>query len=157
VGFQATAAVAFSIVFTVSACSGGSGHPSAVQSSSLSSTTTAPQSTTTSSIPVADYASAAEVVQALGAKGLACKSETPLSLSESDLSYVQTATMCTIDGEDVVIATFKSARQRATYETIGEQGRGAYPHWVLGTTWAIATLTRATADRIAAAIGGTPH
>jgi hypothetical protein len=65
--------------------------------------------------------------------------------------------MCTIKGEEVVVAIFTNAEQRATYETIGEEGRGAYPHWVLGTTWAIATLTRATADRIVATIGGVGH
>ena len=61
--------------------------------------------------------------------------------------------MCTINGERVVVATSGTADQRATYMAIGEQESGAYPHYVLGTTWAVATLTRAIADEIAGALG----
>ena len=137
---------------------GGSGHPSTAASSSLPSSTTSPSlGTTSTSVPVVDYSSAAEVIRRLGAHGLACNSQSPLSVSQSDLRYLQTATMCTIDGEDVVIATFNRAGQRATYETIGEEGRG-----VIGTGFSeprgpSRTSMPATADRIAAAIGGTPH
>jgi hypothetical protein len=120
---------------------------------SFSETTVNRPTTTTAT----DFPDPAAVTQALAQKGVACENATPVSLTDADRTYVQTATTCTVDGEQVVVATFGNAQERATYETIGESGRGAYPHWVLRTTWAVATFKRATADRIAAVIGGTAH
>jgi hypothetical protein len=99
-----------------------------------------------------DYASPSVVATALG-----CGQFEAQDLSPSDESYADQAGQCTLDGEQVAIVTFAKASQRAAYETIGETGSGAYPHWVLGTTWAVATLTRATADAIASMIGGAVH
>ena len=96
-------------------------------------------------------------MKALRAKGVDCTNPTPIALTDADRKYIEIATQCAIDSELVTVGTFASAQQRATYETIGEQGRGAYPHWVIGTTWAVGTLTRAKAEQVAAAIGGTPH
>lgn len=106
---------------------------------------------------VVGYSTPDEVITALGAKGVDCKNPTPIALTDADRKYVEIATECSIDGELVSVGTFAGPQQRASYEAGGEQGNGGYPHWALGATWAVATLTRAKAEQIAAAIGGTPH
>ena len=105
----------------------------------------------------ADYASPADVIAALGARGVECSGPVPLTVGTAEAAYLEAATTCEIGGERVVVASFANAAQRAQYETIGLEGRGAYPHFVLGSTWAVATFTRAKADAIASAIGGTAH
>jgi hypothetical protein len=141
----------------VAACSSSSGsvddpvvtEPGTSAQSSASAPAT-PKSS--SSGGTEDYASPSAVATALGCHGFETQ-----DLSPSDESYADQAGQCTLNGEQVAIVTFAKASQRGTYETIGETGGGAYPHWVLGTTWAVATLTRATADAIASMIGGTAH
>jgi hypothetical protein len=93
----------------------------------------------------------------LKTKGITCVSPQKVAVTEQDRTYLAKATTCKIGSELVAVASFESASQRGQYLAIGQAGTGAYPHFVLGTTWAVATLTKATADQIAKAVGGTVH
>lgn len=153
-----------SLLLSTLVIAGCSSHQAVTNAPTPSPTTTsvsrAPVSTpaggisSTGGAAVADYPSPAGVIAALALKGERCANPSDEPLSSSDLEYVEKATGCTIDGEKVDVAWFKSAAQRGQYLQIGLKGAGAYPHFVLGTTWAVATLTKATADKIAIAIGG---
>jgi hypothetical protein len=145
----------------VSACSKShsAADRSTVVSSPTSVTTTSATPASTSSgsstaLAARDYASPDAVIAALAAKGVVCASPAAQQVTEEDRAYPEKATECTIGTERVAVAWFSSAAQRGTYQQIGARGGGAYPHFVLGTTWAVATLTSDTAQEIAAAIGG---
>jgi hypothetical protein len=111
-------------------------------------------STTTAQTSTQDYGSPTEVIAAIARKGVSCVSPTAEQIGPQDRTYVEKVSGCDIAGERVAIAWFATAQQRGQYLRIGLQGTGAYPHFVLGSTWAVATLTRATAQKISDAIGG---
>jgi hypothetical protein len=106
---------------------------------------------TTPAAEVRDYEAPRQVIAALRRAGMPCANRTDVPGSGS---YYAAAAECTVDGQKVAIVTFSQPEQRAEYMRIGEAGGGAYPHYVLGTTWAVATLTARKAHRIADALGG---
>jgi hypothetical protein len=103
---------------------------------------------------VADYSDPEAVIEALAQNGVDCSSAVKIQVGDRDRSYLDQASTCVIDGEKVAVASFSQAEQRAEYLRIGQTGSGAYPHFAIGTNWAVATLTSATAQAIADAIGG---
>jgi hypothetical protein len=114
-----------------------------------SSSGTAPATASDSSSSRALLASPSAVAAALG-----CTKFQSADASK-DQSYADEVGTCVVGSETVAIVTFASAAQRAEYMRIGEAGTGAYPHYVLGDVWAVATLTSATASTVQGKLGGT--
>lgn len=135
---------------------GGTSYDGSYTSRTLSSApSSAPSALSSAAAPsAADYPDPGTVIEALAQHGVACSSVERIQVGDRDRSYLDQASTCSIDGEKVVVASFSQAEQRAEYLRIGQAGTGAYPHFTLGTNWAVATLTAATAQAIADAIGG---
>ena len=148
-------------------CGGSQGSSSSATTTAGSSATrTSPTTPPAASTPapsspaastatalLADFGTPDEVIAALSAAGTACGSVRSIQLGPND-TYLAAASTCSIGAETVAVASFTSAEQRAEYLSIGMAHTGAYPHFVMGTTWAVATLTVNTAQTVAAAIGG---
>ncbi len=93
------------------------------------------------------------VIDELGQDGVTC-SHLKMSGNGSEGQnqlYTREDGRCSIGDEEVNVVTFDGAAQRDQYLQVAKQFGGIY---VTGETWAVATETQGTADKVKAALGG---
>lgn len=92
------------------------------------------------------FASTAEILAALGEKGLPC--EEPMSGTFEGVSEAQSCILN--DAEDVVLLSFATAAEKEQYVSTKDELSSA----VVGEDWAVQTVLPQTAEQVAQAIGG---
>jgi hypothetical protein len=92
------------------------------------------------------FASTAEIIAALGEKGLPCTE--PQSGSYEGVTEAQSCILN--DAEDVVLLRFATDEERSEYLSTKDELASA----VVGEDWAVQTVLPATAEQVAGAIGG---
>lgn len=92
------------------------------------------------------FASTAEILAALGAKGLPC--EEPMTGTFEGVSEAQS---CIVnDAEDVILLRFATPAEKEQYVSSKDELASA----VVGEDWAVQTVLPQTAEQVAQAIGG---
>lgn len=92
------------------------------------------------------FASTAEILAALGSKGLPC--EEPMTGTFEGVSEAQSCILN--DAEDVVLLRFATPDERDGYLANKDELASA----VVGTDWAVQTVLPQTAEQVSGALGG---
>ena len=92
------------------------------------------------------FASTAEIIAALNAKGVPC--EDPMSGTYEGVSEAQSCILN--DAEDVVLLRFATPAEKEQYVA----GKDELASAVVGEDWAVQTVLPQTAEQVAQAIGG---
>lgn len=92
------------------------------------------------------FASTAEIIAALGAKGLPC--EEPMTGTYEGVTEAQSCILN--DAEDVVLLRFATPAEKEQYVASKDELSSA----VVGEDWAVQTVLPQTAEQVSQAIGG---
>lgn len=130
---------ALALTLALTGCSGGNDGSAAVEQQSA-----APAASGGAGTP--SFASTAEIIAALGAKGLPCAE--PMAGTYEGVSQAQSCILN--DAEDVVLLLFADAAEKEEYLATKDELASA----VVGDNWAVQTVLPQTAEQVSAALGG---
>lgn len=133
------ALIALSLALTLTACSDDSGDDPTVAEPTASSPASTPAA-------AQDFASTAELAEALNTGGLTCT-----DLREGEFPGVAEAQSCILnESEDVVLLKFADEAERADYLANRDELASA----VVGDDWAVQTVLAESAQAVADVVGG---